>query len=258
MEKPANLLWTSGWESTYRLLDLVLTQQRSVQPYYIISRSRKSCEIEIETMDKIKQLVFKRAPEAKNLILPTIFKERSEISSNEFISNQYKRLAGIYHLGDQYEYLARFAEEAGITNLELCVNRETRRAGCFTTLIYPDLIKEKDGNGFNYKATDKPVNPDLMLFKYFRFPTYQLSKLDTQRLSVEQGFIDIMNETWFCHSPVNQEPCGVCNPCCMTIEEGLGRRIPFIGHFRHFIQYTVKPPIKKLLKPAKKPTLVHS
>lgn len=258
MEKVTNLLWTSGWESTYRILDLVLMQQREVQPYYIISRSRKSCQVEIQTMEVLKGLIFAKSPAAKQLILPTIFKERSEISPNEHISNQYKRLASIYHLGDQYEYLARFAEEAGIDDLELCVNRETRRAGCFTTLIYPDLIKEVDGKGFNFKATDKPANPDLMLFKYFRFPIYHLSKLDTRRLSVENGFIDIMKKTWFCHSPINQKPCGVCNPCCMTIEEGLGHRIPLSGQLRHFIWYTVKPPIKRLLKPANKLVPAHS
>jgi hypothetical protein len=257
MQKPANLLWTSGWESTYRLLDLVLIQKRPVQPFYIISRSRKSCEIEMQTMEKIKALLFYKSPEAKKLVLPTVYKERSEIKPNECITDQYKRLAGNFHLGDQYEYLARFAEEAGIDTLELCVNRETQRAGCFTQLIYPTLVKEVDGNSFNYRAVGSPDHPDLLLFKYFRFPTHQLSKLDTQELATKNGFIDIMNQTWFCHSPINQQPCGVCNPCCMTIEEGLGNRIPLRSQIRHFIHYTVKPPIKNILKPAKKEVAVH-
>ena len=30
------LLWTGGWDSTFRLLSLLLREQREVQPYYIL------------------------------------------------------------------------------------------------------------------------------------------------------------------------------------------------------------------------------
>jgi hypothetical protein len=43
----------------------------------------------------------------------------------------------------------------------------------------------------------------------------------------EQGWKDLMGMTWFCHKPrKDMTPCGVCNPCLYTIEEGLGWRIP--------------------------------
>src|SRR5690606_13578695 len=33
---PVNLLWTGGWDSTFRLLSLVVQQHRCVQPYYVL------------------------------------------------------------------------------------------------------------------------------------------------------------------------------------------------------------------------------
>ena len=52
--KPINLLWTSGWDSTFRLLQLVVEQKVSVQPIYIIDTGRASTLTEIKSMDIIK------------------------------------------------------------------------------------------------------------------------------------------------------------------------------------------------------------
>jgi hypothetical protein len=48
----------------------------------------------------------------------------------------------------------------------------------------------------------------------------------------QHGFADVMALTWFCHSPRNDKPCGVCNPCEYTIEEGLGWRVPWSSKIR--------------------------
>src|SRR5688572_7249740 len=114
MEKPINLLWTSGWDSTFRLLELLLVHKRYIQPYYVIDRTRKSLEFELKAMEKIKSLVFKKDPQTKRLLQSTVFKELPEIKPNIIISEQYKRLAAIEHLGIQYEWLPRFAEEMKI------------------------------------------------------------------------------------------------------------------------------------------------
>ena len=44
--KPINLFWTGGWDSTYRLLYLLIVEKKYVQPYYIIDLTRKSEFIE--------------------------------------------------------------------------------------------------------------------------------------------------------------------------------------------------------------------
>ena len=45
------LLWTSGWDSTYRLVELS-RMDVTVQPIYGCDRKRDSMEIEKQTMEK--------------------------------------------------------------------------------------------------------------------------------------------------------------------------------------------------------------
>ncbi|MDO1449468.1 hypothetical protein Q0590_24545 [Rhodocytophaga aerolata] len=250
MEKPVNLFWTSGWDSTFRLLDLLLVQQRTVQPFYVKDHLRKSLHMEIQTMEKLTGMIFKKAPHTKQLLLPTKFKDLKGIKPNEQIQQQYARLKSVRHLGAQYEWLACFAEEEKLYDLELAI--ETRSPGFFTSYVKPEIIKIHDGKAENFKITDLPRNPDISLFQYFRFPIHELTKLDLQQLAIKHDFIDIMNQTWFCHSPIHEQPCGLCMPCKATMEEGLGRRIPLQSQLRHFVYTNVRMPIKHLLSTATK------
>jgi hypothetical protein len=250
MEKPVNLFWTSGWDSTFRLLDLLLVQQRAVQPYYIKDHLRKSLDMEIKTMETLTDMIVKKAPSTKQLLLPTKFKDLKAITPNEQIQQQYARLKSLTHLGAQYEWLACFAEEEKMYDLELCVG--TLQTGFFRSFIKPELLKFHDGKADNFRLTDRPTNPDISIFRYFRFPVHELAKLDLQQLAIEHNFIDILNQTWFCHSPIHNQPCGLCNPCKATMEEGLGRRIPLQAQLRHFMYTNVRMPIKHLLTSATK------
>lgn len=245
MDKPVNLLWTSGWDSTFRLLSLVLIQQKTVQPFYVKDHQRASLEMEIKTMDKIKEMVFKKAPQAKNLILPTIYKDRREIKPDEAINAQYKRLLAMNPLGDQYEWLARYAEQAGIRDLELSIHQDDKARKFVAHYVTGEDAKE------DFRLKEEHLHSDLALFKYFRFPILNLTKLDMEHTAVKHDFLDIMNQTWFCHYPRNGKPCGLCTPCSATIEEGLRRRLPLSSQLRYFIHFTVKPPLRKLLKPGK-------
>ena len=73
---------------------------------------------------------------------------------------------------------------------------------------------------------------EYAVFSCFRFPVFSLTKVDMHALSQKAGFDDIMELTWFCHAPrPNFRPCGICNPCLYTMEEGLSRRIPLTSRF---------------------------
>lgn len=50
--KKVNLLWTGGWDSTFRLLQLI-EENVQIQLFYFIDEKRKSTNIEIERMKKI-------------------------------------------------------------------------------------------------------------------------------------------------------------------------------------------------------------
>jgi 7-cyano-7-deazaguanine synthase in queuosine biosynthesis len=240
MEKPINLLWTSGSDSTFRLLEVLLVKKKTVQPYYIIDRGRRSLDFELEAMEKIKQLLFQKDASIHERLLPTIIKELSDIKPDEFITRQYSRLAAIAHLGIQYEWLPRFAKETGVHDLELSIT-SSNYSDYFQQFVKPSLAKVNGGEGYNYRLKENPANPDLTLFKYFRFPIIELSKLEMQQLARQHKFQDIMSHTWFCHSPKGKQPCGICNPCRIAIKEGMWRRIPLTGLLRNFSQYTIKP-----------------
>jgi hypothetical protein len=198
-------------------------------------------------MEKIKALLLQKYPKAKQLLLPTIFKEVKDINPHARITQQFQDTLKLMHIGSQYEWLARFADEAGIDDLELCVHMQT--PGFFNTYLLPHLVEIRDAKEINYGLKYDPSSPYLSLFHYFRFPLQDSTKKDHHTKAVQYGFIDLMEHTWFCHYPVNNQPCGICTPCRVTIEQGMGRRIPFSGKIRNFIQYQVKPPIRKIVKP---------
>ena len=70
---PINLLWTGGWDSTFRLLDLVLIKKKTVQPHYILDPDRLSTGMELKTMKDIKWVLFDKHQQTKRQIFPTIF-----------------------------------------------------------------------------------------------------------------------------------------------------------------------------------------
>lgn len=242
-----NLLWTGGWDSTFRLLDLVLIQKQTVQPYYIKSTIRKSSELEVQTMDKIRRMLFELAPQSKLLLLPTIYKNVNDISPNEVLTQQYKRLSAAKHLGTQYDFLARFATEAGINDLELSIHKDDHAQ----KFLHP-YVEETDHDGI-YRLQQNPAYEDLKLFQNFRFPILELTKLDMQETAAKYNFLDLMNETVFCHTPQkNGKPCGYCNPCRYTMEEGLSRRIPLLPRLKYFTKRALRPFVKPLLQLIKK------
>lgn len=245
MEKPVNLFWTGGWDSSFRLLELLLVQKRPVQPYYLLDPNRKSTPYEIIAMEKIKNVLLTKHPEVKSLLLSTISKKVEDLRPNDHITGQYKRLLALKHLGGQYDWMARFAHEEGINDLELCVY--TPSPSFFHTYVRPCLVEVHDGNEVTYRIKEEPTHPDLSLFRYYKFPNHGLSKRETQELAKQYEFLNIMEYTWFCHKPNNQNPCGLCVPCRITMAQGLGRRIPFNSKMLYYVHFKVKPSMKKFL-----------
>ena len=218
-----NILWTGGWDSTFRILDLVLTKKESVQPFYILDSDRNSTPLELETMDKIKKLIIEKDPESKDRILDHIMISINKIPINEKITNDYSYLQTLSHLGSQYDWLARYADSMQMNNIELCIHLDDKAEFFIKNDV--ELIKN-DADSY-YKLKDKPSKSELRIFSYFHFPLLKMTKLEMGETAKKNGFHHIMEETWFCFNPKKDgTPCGMCNPCKYTREEGLGRRVP--------------------------------
>uniref|UniRef100_UPI0015878A57 7-cyano-7-deazaguanine synthase n=1 Tax=Winogradskyella thalassocola TaxID=262004 RepID=UPI0015878A57 len=85
-------------------------------------------------------------------------------------------------------------------------------------------IKDETG-GKNWVVNPKKI--DFLrkeLFKNIRFPIAYISKLEMKRYAEKHNFIDIMNNTWFCHRATDK-PCGECNPCKQYVIDGFGYRL---------------------------------
>jgi hypothetical protein len=241
-----NLLWTGGWDSTYRLLDLVLVKKKIVQPYYILDEDRPSTDIEIKTMKKIKEMIFEMDITADKRILNTITVLKKDIESDKEITKAYERLLTKAHLGGQYDWLARFAKMLNLNDLELSIHKDDKAE----YFLRDDVFKVETNDDLYFKTKEKLSDADLFIFSYFSFPLLELTKLEMEKNAQKHGFKHIMEETWFCHMPTpNGKPCGWCNPCRYTREEGLGRRVPpkYIG-FLNAVSRRLKSELKVIKK----------
>ncbi len=217
------LLWTGGWDSTFRLLCIVFLERRRVQPYFIKFGIR-SFQFEIDAMDRIRDMIRSIDEPSAALILPTRFFEDTDIPTCKEITQAYRNIRKTRFIGTQYRDLAALCEWQQISSLQLCIHKEdiVKSATAIESMLTesgenPQAL-EIDSE---YSKTDEYV-----VFKYFEFPVLGLTKVAMDRMSAERGWAPIMDLTWFCHHPINGKPCGRCNPCSYTIEEGLGRRIP--------------------------------
>ncbi len=224
--RPAQLFWTGGWDSTFRLLHLLFVEQRAVQPYYVIDRLkyRPAVPAEQQAMSNIRALLHAREPAAAARLHPTIECPFAEVAPNPRITGHYEQCLKSGFIGGQYEWLARFCDERGIQEMELSIHRDDKARELIADLI--DASRTRLDPRFAGDARYE-------LFRSFRLPLFDKTKEQMRAESRAGGFEEFMNLTWFCHRPVRGEPCGVCNPCIYTIEEGLGDRVPPAGRRRY-------------------------
>lgn len=218
----ARVLWTGGWDSTFRLLQLAMPRDVLVEPHYIIDTARRSTPIEIRTMSVIREDIRKCFPGADERILPTRFFSIHEIAPDHEITGRYQRLKALSHLGTQYDWLARYAKQQGLDDLELTIEAETAPH----LFIKRHLTKRQDPTIGEYYSLDPDLDraDDLRLFDCFRFPLLDWTKIGMLEHAKQHGWLEILMATWFCQRPRKGKPCGVCNPCRNAIKEGMGLR----------------------------------
>lgn len=235
--EPVNLLWTGGWDSTFRLAQLILILKKKVQPYYIIDSNRKSLRQEIIAIEKITKMLFEKEATAKKLLLPIKFSLTSEIRINQNISSTYKRLKVLSSIGSQYDWLARFCFDNSISNMELCIEKEEN--GRAYRIIKDCIVLLNTETYSSYIVDKKFEQTDTYeLFKFFSFPIIHISKSEMAEIARDYDFIEILHASWFCHNPLkNSVPCGTCNPCIDHMKSNLGFRFTLKGRLRYRFRY---------------------
>ena len=228
----AHVLWTGGWDSSFRVLDLVLVRHTTVQPWYIIDEKRASSGKEIDTMLALRARIAERDADAAARLLPTRYCEKNALPADPLIKSQFHRLTKQAKLGTQYKWLADFAVAECLDELELSVHREDK-AHAF---LEPNVRLADTSYGPTYRLQEPVDDPDVMLFKRFRFPLLDWTKPEMATYAAKHDFEDLMEHTWFCHAPKGGRPCGMCPPCGFTMAEGLKRRVPAPRRFKRHLR----------------------
>ena len=240
-----NLLWTGGWDSTFQLLQLLIIHRCRVTPFYLIDAERRSTGVEIRTMKRIKDHLWKEYPHTHELLQPTMYFAVADISPDSEITEAYRTILKEKYMGIQYDWLARFCKENLITDMQICITAE--RSHDKTHFDYSQIISESADDvktGFRIDPKIKMMK-EYALFRYYSFPIIKITKIQMFDIANQQGWDKIMAMTWFCHKPTrNMQPCGICNPCLMSIGEGLGWRIPIR---RRIVSFFIRP-LKSITK----------
>ncbi len=228
-----HLLWTGGWDSTYRLLQLVVIKKKTVQTHYVVDPSRRSIGEELHSMSLIKQAMFKRFPETRARMCPTIITDLSDVPSDAEIAETDKRVLELQVLGTQYAWLARYAKYKGVHGMEMGINRGHNPG----ILIDPYLTTEGEGYDEIAWVDERHKDTDAYtIFGAFRFPLRTITKPQMGERCKEQGVFDILDLIWFCHYPrPNHTACGMCSACSFAMTNGLQDRIPLIGRISYYI-----------------------
>lgn len=207
------VLWTGGWDSTYRIVELS-RKSVAIQPVYCIDPGRGSTEYEIRAMESITAALLSK-PETKAAIYPLKIVKIEDIPQNSDITQAYKAISQKITLGSQYEWLARLAVE--YRGIEIGIEKPNGEySGCAEAIAECGrLIFEDDAYVIDKNASSAEC---ARLFGNFRFPV--IDKTETQMVENVKswGCEDVMRLIWFCHSPINGLPCGYCRPCQQKME----------------------------------------
>jgi len=203
---PVHLAWTAGWDSTFRLLQLLLIEKRHVQPHYIV-RPEASTGQEIDAMHRIRRRLLRVYPEARNRLKPTSLIDVRAIDIEPDLETEYERIKQTKKVQYQYLLLACYCRQQNLDSIDIGIH--------------------KDDSGFH--LADEP------LFERFSLPMQYFSKLEMRRKALDHGFAHLMDLTVFCRRPSGGKPCGFCGPCHDAVTIGMGYRLPLVRRTKAMI-----------------------
>lgn len=202
-----NVLWTGGWDSTFRMIQLA-RDGRKVQPFYVIDPFRKSTLIEMRRMDEIRNDLLAKYPSSE--IAEVSYIKLSSINVEQKYIDAHTRLSGEHEFGWQYRWIAALSRQ--ISNLELCIeknlgdNAATLAATCYSKLMQNPKDERSD---------------EWLIFGALKLPVINYTKPEMAKEAKRSNDLDTLNKTWFCFDPINNSPCGLCNPCKQAVNNGM-------------------------------------
>lgn len=229
-KQKVNVLWTGGYDSSFRMIDLS-KKDVVVQPYYV-SENRFSEKHELSAITEITSDIINHR-ETRCTILPVKICKKWDVNPDSAITKSYKILKKIVPIGSQYEWLARFAKQNDIRGLELGIEKAStsKVVQIFDKMNANLELVDIDGVSY-YKLSEDNNDPDLYnVFGWFHYPNplFNLTKIEVLQEYKNLGFEHVISKTWFCYRPIRNTPCGVCLPCQSALSEGMDFRFSKLG-----------------------------
>jgi len=212
--KPNYVFWTGGYDSTFRICELLIIYKVPVQPIYLAYNLdsakdtdfwvRKNRKQEKNAMDKIKKALFKKFPFTKNLLYNTIFikennnHDRYDKAFKELnLWPKKRRIHQYSHLG-KISYMMKTYIDIGVLGIH--------QRKSFVRFLHENLTKEEG----NYKLDLNTQHP----LHYLKFPLFKKTKKMLCQISKKYFFGNILQLSWSCWFPnKNGSTCGKCPMC---------------------------------------------
>lgn len=227
--------WTGGYDSTFRLCEMLIKEKKIVQPLYVSlsldndcideetcnkTWFRKNRKYEKKAMNTIRKMLNSMFPYTKETLLPTIYIDE-EIDDSTFNTNfeemfYQDNLWPKKRKKHQYLFLSKFAyyHKQYIDIGVLGIHHKSK----FTKFLKKNLKKENTTLKIKGKTVSRNnyiISDETHFLHYLKFPIYNKTKDELYIIAERDGFHEILKYTWSCWFP-NKEtgnPCGNCPMC---------------------------------------------
>lgn len=206
-----NLFWTGGYDSTFRLLQIVVVEKKCVNPIYLnfsnldgYGYRRQNIKFELLTMKRIINELINLGYGSQ--IMPLKIINGVTLSKNVIDSCQVLYTKGYLKRPiSQYAYMIQVSLDYNII-IEECAEK----SDCSTSY---NMLRDKL-NDDKLLIIDKVINTPLYVIRNLRFPIIDLTKKDMLDIAKKHNFDYILKWTKSCWWPnADGIPCGKCIMC---------------------------------------------
>lgn len=227
------LYWTGGYDSTFRLCEMLLNEKKIVQPFYVALPLDNDCQVEEscnkvwvrrnrkeekQAMLKIRKEITRLYPKSAVRLLPTIYIDTDidDDSFNQAFEAKFyednlwpgKRKKHQYLFLSKFAYYHKLPIDIGV----LGIHNKSK----FAEFLQNSLIQYTSGPPKYLNKNYKIKQPEHFM-EWIRFPLFGRTKLDLLAKGKKYGYDNILKYTWSCWFP-NQKTGNACGKCPMCKE----------------------------------------
>jgi len=225
-EQPIYILWTGGFNSTFRLCLHILKFNESVQPIYIMENNSNgdipnSTVQELLTMKQLRKYIINKYPHLQGHLLPTYYITNTHKNNNieknlkmklkheglTAITYQYKTILKILQF--DYGFNDNMNSKSVKLKIECCIHPDNIIYTRLLNLMEDDLIK----TNLIFPFID---NRDDTVYSSMEKKTKNYNEMWNEARDMK--FDDILYSTWSCINDKmkindNDNACGQCSKC---------------------------------------------